>query len=338
MVNSDEEKRLPVLLTVLGIFSVIWFGLFKTLNWLIHRQNELYSESNRLLLWVALIFSYQIFSFLVSIVKSIYYEVSLNWSKINLIKLRLKKDSAYGKIMNEWGYNLLFFILILLLVIYGRVLGSLGYLFGFMIVIILFLGWFFQEINPLLKERHKVKVFENGFKTLKEIFAKENNKIILKTSIFGSVTLILYSVTIIAMTAGIDVSLSNEIYPVNDTVILHIQPYGIIPPTINYVSYSNLNHIIYNGTNEPFGKSFRIVQIPKRLLTDKSYNSHAHIITSFISKDGKIYLGETYRIEIPVYTPIKSELNRNTILNKPISGNQTKNSSPTLLKEKKVVE
>ena len=333
--NPDTKRTLGTLVTLLGLFSGIWFGLINALTYLIQKQSELSNDSLSLISWIILVFTFHIFDYIISIIKTVYYETALSsWFEVDLNKLKSRKKECYDKVMRDWALNLFMIIPTILLIIYGRTFGNWGYLISLLLTLILFLEWFFLSINGLFKKKYKVTNWDTFKRLFRKSLTRENITKISKNSIVGAVPLILYCLTIIALTSGVGVNINQDIFTINDTVIVEIQPYGLIPPRLVYVFYSNENKLIYNGTNEPFPASYRIIQIPSDMLTDKPYNSHINVITSYIFINGKSYLGDRYLKKIPVYIPLQNEAsyfeNQNTseyFLNNSIMLNKSKNNS-----------
>jgi hypothetical protein len=329
--SCEDKNSLGTLLTFLGVFSGLWLGLLQLINLLIRKQSELSNGSLDILILVLLVFSFYVFFYILTIVRAIFYHTALPfWGEISKKTLQLKQQEIYCYVMNDWVYTILGFIPILLMLVYRGMFGNFGFLAGVVLTVILFLEWFFLYINKLFKKRYMVTNW-NSFKKLfwnKQF--KEEMKKVPRNSLWGIIGLVLYCLTVIIITSGVDIQLNQERYTLNETVVVKIQPYGIIPPQLIYVYYSNKNELVYNGTNEFFKASLRIVQIPSDLLTDKNYNSHINVVTSYLFICGNTYFGEKYLKRIPVYIPIekKSFVVENTaIINNTTSNNLTNNKT-----------
>lgn len=305
--QDKEEKHLEILLVILGIFSGIWIWLIQTIVYFAHKQAELPNPSTDILMLIILLSSFQILSYIVSVVKAIFFEtVFYGWIEVNINKLNSKRRDCYIHVMNDWTLSIFAIVSATLIVVYKQLLGTVGAIVGLVLIIILAIELYLLLINPLLKKKYKVTDWNSFVKIIIEP-TKPKFSIGTIASFFWKVTLVVsYLAIIIAFTSGVNITLDKERYSTDENVVAHIQPYGIVPPKINYIRYSNDGELLYNGTNAPFPSSLRIIQIPAEILTNDTYNSFLAVSTLYISGYDTFTLGDIYFKIIPVYTPIKN--------------------------------
>lgn len=297
--EEDGKVTLKTLLTVLALFSSIWFGLIRILIYLVNVNREMPSSYMDSVSFSVLIFSFFVLLYVLLIIRGIYFETVLpHLPEVDVKKLTLERKKLDKRIKLGWVLVLFLIILIPLFVIFIPL--RVGLIPLIVLSVVLFFVLYFLVTGKVLKNKGEYTKQKIVCTFLRDLFSIGGLKEIINSVFINLFLFMLYLMMVVAFTSGVEINLNQDRYAINEPVVVEILPYGLISPEVSYVLYSNENKILYDGTKEPYPASHRIVQIPSKMLTDKPYNSYVKVVVSYFVI-GKI----NYYKKIPVYVPIE---------------------------------
>ncbi len=312
--KPEHNPRLPILITLLTIFSGLWVGTLSLIWKFIEIKQDSEAELYNIIIFFLSIFSFFVLQYVLRIVKSLFYETCFVYmeQEIKLEELRKRQSNFYDEAVSGWIYLVFGSFLVLFVIGFAQ---ALGWMTGTVVAILVFLIVVFvyqRGLNSLRKNKSDVvRSTENKPKKLSRT-AKYSG---MALGLISGPMLVLYLLVLIVFAADVDITLDKSQYSLNDTVLVEVAPRGIVVPKIELVTYSNEHITIYNGTNEPFKSSKRYLIINSSILTPRAYNSHIGVIYSYFENPlpiiGKKVIDYKFK-SVPVYD-ISVESKKNSV-------------------------
>ncbi len=283
--EKGDYARLAILLTVLSLFIGLWLKSFSAINSAITSRTDymqgLFPFPFSVLL---IIFTYLLFLFILRILSEISVETQ-----------------NYKGVISEW---LLPFVWVVILLFVLPIIQLKPKTQILIYALVLSLGLFFKILK-------KLPLIKHGHKFLQSISTKISINKYTAHLFFYICGFFIYYTLIIFLTSGVNVTTDKEFYFSNETVLITITPYGIIPPKIINVTYFNDRLLFrFNQSIDKFPASPRYLVLTPNLITVEPFNSFVTLNFRYYT-EGSL-LGYTFQ-KIK-FIPIFSASNPETIM------------------------